>query len=482
MKIAFATSELAPHVQVGGLGDVSRWLPQKLAAGGDDVRVFLPGYDVLDPAGLPIEPVAGLEALDVSPFGTVSVATLGETIPGSATVYLIRSTAWFERGAIYAPGPDEHLRFGCLSAAVPAVCRALGWVPDVWHLNDWHTALVDFHAAEAGEPWSSVPSLLTIHNLAFQGVFPAGDLGRMGLAGQIERLDPADLLDGWINSLRNGIEAASVVTTVSPTYAREITTPAAGMALDESLRAKGNRLVGILNGIGEEWDPATDSYLPKPFGPDSIHRKQASTEALRARLGLRERPVVPIAGIVSRLTGQKGFDLLRHTLPPLLDSHRIQLAVIGTGEPVYEAMFSAFAERHPGEAAYVKDFDPEMAHLIEAGSEIFLMPSQFEPSGLNQMYSMRYGTVPIVRRTGGLADSVEPWEPETGRGTGFLFDDFSEEAFAGTLEEALQTHALPAAWRRLQHNGMTTDFSWERRAGDYRDVYRLAIGAGGSGE
>ncbi len=478
MKIAFATTELAPHVQVGGLGDVSRWLPAKLAAGGDDVRVFLPHYDVLDPGGLEVEPVSGLGEIDVGPFGSVTVSILGD---GPATIFLVGSEDWFARGAIYDPGPDEHLRFGCLSAAIPAICRELGWVPDLWHLNDWHTALLAYHADAAGEPWSGVPSLLTIHNLAFQGVFPAGDLDRLGLSEQAGRLDAGDLLDGWINSLRNGIAAASVVTTVSPTYAREITTPAFGMALDGSLREKGDRLIGILNGIGEEWDPTADRYLPKPYGPDSLHRKQVSTTELRARLELRDRPTVPIAGVVSRLTGQKGFDVLRHTLPPLLDAHRIQLAVIGTGEPVYEAMFAGLAELHAGEAAYVRDFDPAVAHLIEAGSEIFLMPSQFEPSGLNQMYSMKYGTVPIVRQTGGLADSVRPWDPETGVGTGFLFDEFSDEAFAAALEQALQTYALPAAWRRLQHNGMTTDFSWERRSEEYRDAYRLAISAGGNG-
>jgi starch synthase len=241
-------------------------------------------------------------------------------------------------------------------------------------------------------------------------------------------------------------------------------------------------LVGILNGIGEEWDPLGDPYLPEPFGPESIDRKQASIDALRRRLGLQERPGIPIAGIVSRLTGQKGFDLLRHTLPPLLDARRLQLAVIGTGEPVYEGLFGGLAERYAGEAAYVRDFDPAVAHLIEAGSEIFLMPSQFEPSGLNQMYSMRYGTIPIVRRTGGLADSVTPWNPASGRGTGFVFDDFTDEAFAGALAEALHAHADASAWRRLQHNGMTEDFSWERRAGDYREVYRRAISDAGSGE
>ncbi len=481
MKIAFATAEMSPHAQVGGLGDVSRWLPARLAAGGDDVRVFLPHYDVLDPAGSSITPVPGLESIEVGPFGSVSVASLGEPDPGRATVYLIGSAAWFERGSIYDPGPDEHLRFGCLSAAVPAVCARLGWIPDVWHLNDWHTALLGLHAAAAGPPWESVPSVLTIHNLAFQGVFPAGDLERLGLDGVAERLDGGDRLDGWINSLRNGIVEASVVTTVSPTYAREITTHAHGMALDPWLRAKGGDLIGILNGIGEEWDPSTDPYLPEPYGPDSIEVKAASTTELRRRMGLVERPGVPIAGVVSRLTGQKGFEVLRHTLPPLLDARRMQVAVIGTGEPALEAMFAGFAERHAGEAAFVRDFDPRTAHLIEAGSDIFLMPSRFEPSGLNQMYSMRYGTVPVVRRTGGLADSVAQWDPVTGGGTGFVFDEFTDEAFAAALAEALRVHADRDAWRRLQRNGMSEDFSWDRRAGDYRAAYLRAIGTGGSG-
>ena len=478
MRIAFGTSELSPHAQVGGLGDVSRWLPARLAAGGDDVAVFVPHYDVLDPRDEPVRPVPGLEAVPVGPFGEVSVATLGEPAAGRPTVYLVGSPIWFERGAVYDSAPDGHLRFGALTAAIPAVCRRLGWVPDVWHANDWHTSLVAFYAAAAGEPWAGVPSVLTLHNLAFQGVFPTGDVGRMGLSAVADRLDPADLLDGWVNSLRNGIAAATMVTTVSPTYAREITTPAGGMALDAALRAKGDRLVGILNGIGDDWDPASDPHIPERYGPGTIERKAASTIALRAALGLLERPGVPIAGIVSRLTGQKGFDLLRATLPPLLGTARVQLAVIGTGDPAYEALFADLARRFPGEAAYVADFSPPIAHLIEAGSDLFLMPSQFEPSGLNQMYSMRYGTVPIVRRTGGLADSVLPWNPATGIGTGFVFEEFDDGAFAAALGEALAVHGDRVAWRRLQMNGMTEDFSWDRRAGEYRAVYRRAVEAG----
>jgi starch synthase len=477
VRIAFGTSELSPHVHVGGLGDVSRWLPARLAAAGDEVAVFVPHYDVLDPQGEQVLPVPGLDAVPVGPFGEVSVSTLGEPGAGRPTVYLVGSPIWFERGAVYDAAPDGHLRFGALTAAIPAVCERLEWVPDVWHANDWHTALVAFHAAAAGEPWDAVPSVLTLHNLAFQGVFPAGDLGRMGLSGVADRLDPADLLDGWVNSLRNGIAAAAMVTTVSPTYAREITTPAQGMALDAALRAKGDRLVGILNGIGDDWDPASDPHIPERYGPGTVDRKAASTAALRGALGLLDRPGVPVAGIVSRLTGQKGFDLLRATLPPLLATGRLQLAVIGTGDAAYEALFADFARQFPGEAAYVADFSPPIAHLIEAGSDLFLMPSQFEPSGLNQMYSMRYGTVPIVRRTGGLADSVAPWDPAAGTGTGFVFDEFADAALAAALTEALAVYADPVAWRRLQLNGMTEDFSWDRRAREYRDVYRRAVGA-----
>jgi len=474
VRVAFASSELAPHAQVGGLADVARWLPAKLAAAGDDVRVFVPHYDVFDPGRVPVVPADDLGVIPIGDLGSVTVSTLGEPGTGRPTVYLIGAPEWFRRGRIYDPGPDEHLRFIALSRAVPAVCERLGWMPELVHANDWHTALLPLLMRASGEPWESLPTVLTIHNLAYQGWFPAADVERIGLGPFADDLPSFDLEGGGVNSLRVGIRTASLVTTVSPTYAEEIRGPQRGFGLEADLAARGDRLIGILNGIGDDWDPATDPWISHRFSEPA--GKAPNTAALRDRFELEHRADVPVMGIVSRLDRQKGFELLRTTLPPLFDRRRAQLAVVGTGDPTFEAMFSGFAERHPGWAAYHRGFDTALAHLVEAGSNVFLMPSEFEPCGLNQMYSMRYGTVPIVNHTGGLADTVEAWDPAAGTGTGFVFEEFTKEAFLAQVRAALDTFRDRAAWRTLMANGMGKDFSWEARAAEYRTAYRLAGG------
>lgn len=474
MRIAYAASELAPHAQVGGLADVARWLPAKLAAAGDDVRVFVPHYDVLERGRLPVVPVDDAGVVPIGDLGSVTVATLGVPDERRPTVYLVSAPEWFHRGRVYAPGPDEHLRYATLSRAVAAVCDRLGWAPDVIHANDWHTALLPLFARAAGEPWSSIPVVLTIHNLAYQGWFPAADLDTMGLSGLEGELSAADLETGAVNSLRAGIRSSSLVTTVSPTYAEEIRGPLRGFGLEPDLAARGDRLIGILNGIGDDWNPATDQWISHQYSDPS--GKAPNTAALRDRFGLEHRADVPVMGIVSRLDRQKGFDLLRTTMPALFERRRAQLAVIGTGDPALESMFAGFAGRHPGWVAYHRGFDTGLAHLVEAGSNIFLMPSEFEPCGLNQMYSMRYGTVPVVHRTGGLADTVEAWDPDTGTGTGFLFDEFDEAGFLNAVRTALEAFRDRARWATLMANGMARDFSWEARASEYRAAYRLAQG------
>jgi starch synthase len=459
MKVAFATAELSPHAQVGGLGDVAAWLPRALAANGDDVRVFVPRYDVMELDGEIEVPVG--EAILVGSLGTISCSTLGPERPGEPTVYLVHSDRWFQRGAIYGSAGDDHLRFGALTAAVIAICDAVGWVPDVFHSNDWHTALLPLHAEAAGGRWASIPTVFTIHNLAHQGVFSGSDLEMLGLVPDA----------GEVNSMRVGLERSDMVTTVSPTFVREITRPGQGMGLDGELAALGSRLVGILNGIGDDWNPETDEFIPFPFSDPA--GKPPNTAALRAQMGLNDRPGTPVLGIVSRLDYQKGFDLLEPTLPPLLADGRVQLAVLGRGDPAIESMFSSLAGQYPGEVAVEHAFDRALGHLIEAGADMFLMPSRFEPSGLNQMYSMAYGTIPIVHRTGGLANSVTQW---TGHeGTGFLFDDFSPAGFLGALDTALAAFADEGAWAELMANGMAEDFSWAARAAEYRAVYDTAI-------
>ncbi len=468
MQVAFATAEMAPLAHVGGLGDVSRWLPATLAEAGDDVRVFLPRYNGLDTADRVESIVPGLEELDLGCLGTATIRTLSGPGP---TILLVDAPKWFT-GTVYAPGSDEHLRYAAFCRAVLAACDALDWTPDVLHANDWHTALLPLHADARGGHWPGIPVVLTIHNLAYQGWFPSSDLERMGI-------DPAhsaiETQDRGVNSLRAGIRSADVVTTVSPTYAAEILTPQRGEGLDDVLRAKRGELVGVLNGIGAEWDPGSDPYLPASYGSSTLEAKEMSTAALRDRLRLAHRIDVPVLGVVSRLSTQKGFELFRQTLPPLLDARRIQLAVIGAGDPSLEAMFRSFAEGFAADAGYHNGFDPALAHLVEAGSDIFLMPSQWEPCGLNQMYSQRYGTVPVVHHTGGLADTVTQWDPASGQGTGFLFDRYGADAFSAALATAMEAFGDTESWRQIQRNGMAEDFSWERRAGEYREIYERAV-------
>jgi starch synthase len=354
---------------------------------------------------------------------------------------------------------------------VVEVCDRLEWIPHLVHANDWHTALLPLHLKAAGDRWAQTPVVLTIHNLAHQGWFPREDLARMDLGSVAP--PPAAAENDRVNSLATGIRTASVVTTVSPTYAKEITEPHFGFGLDGDLRSRGDQLVGILNGIGPDWDPESDRLIPHPYS--SPLGKAPNTEALRVRMGLAPEAGVPVLGIVSRLDRQKGFELIRSSIPPILDGRRAQLAVLGTGDPALRAMFVGLSRQFPGWAAYEHRFDPELAHLIEAGSDMFLMPSEFEPCGLNQMYSMNYGTVPVVHRVGGLADTVIQWDPNSGTGTGFAFDDFSDVGFLAAVESALDAFENRTNWVRLMSNGMKSDFSWGGRAAEYRLVYSGAL-------
>lgn len=469
MKVAFLAAEMAPYAHVGGLGDVARWLPTALAAGGDEVAAFLPHYDVL--WGIPaIERIA--DAIPVPGFGEIGLSRLGSEVAGKATVYLIDAPEMFARGAVYPMDGDDHIRYSWFTAGSIAACAALGWVPDVFHANDFHTAMLPLHALAAGAPWSSVPVIVTIHNLAFQGHFPLEDAGRMGLAGREELIVPSDT--GIGNALATGILAADLVTTVSPTYAREILTPEQGMGLDEVLLTREADLVGILNGIGDEWNPATDQWIPYRYDRDSIGDKWRNRDALREEFGLVSEPV-PVFGVVSRLTDQKGFDLFEEAVAPLIDQQSAQLAVVGTGAEEFEDLFTSLAERYPERVGYRRAFDVRIGHLIEAGADFLLMPSRFEPCGLNQMYSMTYGTIPIVRRTGGLNDTVTAWDREARTGTGFTFDDYDAPSFSTALDQALATFADPEAWADLVDNAMASDWSWGPRASEYRAAYGRAI-------
>jgi len=480
LSVCHVTAELAPHAKAGGLGDVAAALTDALHQRGHDVSLFLPFYAGLDRRGLEISRIEGLDGLEMA-FGddryrySVLRARRGDMQPD---VLLVDCPALFDRPGLYGSGPDEHLRFLLLSRAALEACGPLGIRPDVVHCHDWHTALVPLYlkATYADQPaLAGARSVLTIHNLGYQGVISHAEAGRLGLGAAAARLDPREAAEGRINLLRQGLIDADLVSTVSPTYAREICTPGMGMGLDGVLRERGDEVVGILNGVDTEaWDPARDSWLPHRYSAADLAGKALMRAELCRRLGLDPDPGRPVVGMVTRLVWQKGVDLLFDVLPGMLQRRELSLAVLGSGDPSYEALLGRLAADHPGCAAFCSGHDEELAHWIEAGADAFLMPSRYEPCGLNQMYSMRYGTVPIVRRTGGLADSVQHFDPDTGQGTGIVFDDADSGAVGWALGRMRELFADRPAWRRMMANGMARDFSWDGPVDRYLELYTQA--------
>ncbi|MGH8131665.1 MAG: glycogen synthase [Steroidobacteraceae bacterium] len=483
LTICMPASEVAPFSKTGGLADVVAALTKYLHGDGHDVRVVTPCYAGVDLRGLEAQPVAGLQQvpLAVGPHCYV-FSVLRAPLPGSAApVYLIDCPALYARAGLYTGDADEHLRFLALTRAVFVICAQLRWAAQIIHCNDWHTGFAPLFlkARYRGDAlFAATRTVLTIHNIGYQGIFPATQLADLALAGQTSLLHPGDLAAGRINALRHGILYADAITTVSPTHAREICTDEYGMGLQDSLRARAAVLSGILNGVDyEEWDPRGDRHLPVHYGPDTLAGKAALKRQFLARMHLDGSREAPLAGIVSRLAAQKGIELMFETLPRVLGERALVLAVLGKGEPRYEEFFAELARSFPGRVGFECGYDEDLAHWIEAASDLFLMPSRYEPCGLNQMYSLRYGTVPIVRRTGGLADSVEHYDPDSGTGTGVVFNDFDPPAFEWALNTALDLYATPAHWRRLMMNGMQRDFSWHRQAAEYLALYRRLIAA-----
>jgi starch synthase len=481
LSICYVTAEMAPYAKAGGLADVSAALPRLLHARGHTLHCFLPRYADLELHGLAIEPIdrlAGLQ-VDLGPRRFEYSVLRGRRPAGGPDLLLVDCPALFARPGLYGSAADEHLRFLLLSRAALECCQRLGVVPDVVHCHDWHTALLPLYLRTlyAADPaFTRTRSVLTIHNLGYQGILPAATVGDLGLGEAVSMLDRRDAAEGRINLLREGIIHADAVSTVSPGYAREICTPELGMGLDDSLRARGDEIVGILNGVDdEEWDPAADRHIPHRYSTADLAGKTRMRSALCRRMGLEDDPGRPLVGMVSRLVWQKGVDLLFDVVPELVRERRLSLVVLGGGDPAYERFFKRLAGSHPGLAAYQPGHDEELAHWIEAGCDAFLMPSRYEPCGLNQMYSLRYGTVPVVRRTGGLADTVQPVDPTAGTGTGIVFENADTGGVRWALEELCRLFADRTAWSRVVAAGMAQDFGWQVAAGRYLELYARAV-------
>lgn len=489
LRVLFVASECAPFVKCGGLGDVVASLPKALRPLGVDVRILVPLYDSIsrDKYRLEEDPPCLVNA------GRGEMNGCGVwrgRADGDVPVWFIEHDRFFARGGVYdlngAEFSDNAFRFGLLCMAAAQVCRDRGWIPDVVHVHDWPTSalpvLLDAWR-NAGTPLGWVASVLTIHNQAYQGYYHPSVLDYLGLGP--EYFTP-DRMESWgkINLLKSGIVFADAVTTVSPTYAREILSEPGGNGLSGELVRRGPDFEGILNGADYEvWNPETDRRIPATYGANSLIGKGLCKQELQSQMGLREDASVPLFGMVTRLTSQKGTGLLRDVLPRVLKERNLQIVVLGSGEPADEAFFRELAWAHPGRVGVEIGYSEDLSHRIQAGSDFFLMPSLFEPCGLSQMYALRYGTLPVVHATGGLEDTVEQYNEGEGAGTGFKFYSAEPQACFDAIAWAVATwYDRPSHITLMRERAMQVRFEWEASACRYVDIYRrVALKRAGGG-
>jgi starch synthase len=479
MNILFAASEVAPFAKTGGLADVAGSLPLALARLGHDVRIVLPRYQRVAPDRYDLHHVAAFY---------VPLASWKERCDvfegrhgGRVAVYCIGKDIYFNRpelyGTRYGDYRDNAERFSFFSRAIPELCRTVGFSPHIIHCNDWQTGLVPLYLKKsyAHDPLlGTARTVLTIHNLGYQGIFGRRDLRLTGLGE--EDFTPAGIeFWGNMNFLKAGIQFADAVTTVSRTYSLDIQKPEDGHGLDGVLRNRSADLYGIVNGVDyDDWDPSRDSAIAMPYDAKHLAGKDACRQALRQELALPETDA-PLIGMVTRLSDQKGLDILIDALPGIL-AMGSPVVILGTGDDQYHRRLGDLAQSYPELLRVLLTFDDALARRIYAGSDLYLMPSRYEPCGLGQMLALRYGSVPVVRRTGGLADTVINYVPRTGRGTGFVFGEYAPGALAACIQRAIGVFRRPAAWKRIMRSGMQADFSWTRSAEEYMAVYRKVIG------
>jgi starch synthase len=482
LKLCVLSSEILPYAKTGGLADVAGALVQNLRRLGHDVLAFMPLYSAVRTAHPELQPVLGVQQIPLA-IGDREYRFSLQTasFPGTdIAMYFVDCPELYDRASFYTFDPDEHRRFLLFTRASLESCRRLGLAPDVFHCNDWHTALLPLYLKTlyASDPLlGAARSVLTIHNIGYQGVMPSAAIDDLGLGAATARLDGGDLAHGIINPLKTGIIFADRVTTVSPTYAREICSAPLGMGMEAALRARTEPVAGILNGVDyRDWDPRHDPHLTAHFGPHDLRGKRTNKESLLAAVHLDPAATRPLIGMVTRLAEQKGIDLLFDALPALLYERDFGLVVLGSGDSRYVTFFEDLARRFPGRVSFRSGYDEALAHLIEAGSDMFLMPSRYEPCGLNQMYSLRYGTIPIVRNTGGLADSVQHFDPGAGTGTGCVFNDYDGPAVRWAIGTTLDWYGVPDSWQQLMQNAMAQDFSWTRQIVKYDSLYRELLG------
>jgi starch synthase len=474
MRVLFVSAEVSPFAKTGGLADVALALPRALASLGVETLVVMPKYRAVVGKAELTEAVR----FDV-PVGKKRAPCVAyrDRLPGSdVPIYFLGNDPYYDRPQIYGEGseyPDALERFTFLSRGALELCEAIDWIPDLIHVNDWHASLIPAIARSPGMGrFAKTKTMLTIHNLAYQGVFPATQKEIPGLPDGLLR---PYVQGDRINLLKGGILTADLITTVSPTYAKEILD--AGAGLEDALRSRREVLFGVLNGVDiDDWNPRTDRRLWARYSAADLSGKSENKRSLQVELGLAAEPSTPVVGLISRLAEQKGFDLIMPAFDRLM-SLGVQFVLLGTGAAEYEAFFRRATERDPAHVAALLTFSEEWAHRIEAASDLFLMPSRFEPCGLNQQYSLRYGTVPVVRATGGLKDTVFEYDAASGSGNGFTFEAYTADALVDALARAVRVFRdEPDAWRGLIARGMGLDLSWEASARAYLDLYRRLAG------
>lgn len=478
LKILVMSAEMVPFAKTGGLADVAGALPKALARLGDDVRVVLPRYGRIEPERFNMtEAVAPFQVpMDDSPESVSILKT--DVVPG-VPVYFVNNEKYFNREGIYGY-PDDGERFVLYCRAALEMLRQINWKPDIIHCNDWHTGIVPnwLKTSYKNDPFfANTATVFTIHNLQYQGLFGWRILEVAGIEeyGFLHHPQIGELAD-VVDLMARGLHFADVINTVSERYSQEILTPEFGEKLDPLLTDRKDRIFGILNGVDfEEINPATDRYIAQNFDVEHIDARVANKLALQKESGLPQDPDAPLVGMVSRLADQKGFDLLTGCFDWMMECLDIQFVLLGTGDQHYHNVFSQFAQKFPGRAAIHLTFNAALAQKIYAGSDMFLMPSRFEPCGLGQLISLRYGSIPVVRHTGGLADTIQNFDPRTKEGNGFSFERYNQIDLYTALVRAVENYKHPETWRMLQERGMQADYSWSASARKYEDLYRQAL-------
>lgn len=479
MKILFIASEVTPLAKTGGLADVTGSLPQELSRMGHDVRIIMPFYKAVAKGDFLIRKIR--KSVDVNIGDSVQKGLLRRTILSGVPVYLLENKEYFHRDFLYgAPErdyPDNPQRFAFFCRGVLEMLKRLDYRPDVLHCHDWQTALIPLllKYEYSHDPFfANMSVIFTIHNLAYQGLFPAESLGDFGLDGTYFTIDRLEYY-GKVNLMKGGILTADAINTVSETYCKEILTPEQGCGLEGVLQSRRDYLSGIVNGIDHSaWDPATDAEIFRNYSASAPAGKAANKKGLQKLLGLQPDATVPLVGMVSRMIDQKGFDLVCRLLPDFAAGN-MQLAVIGSGEQKYTGMFENMRVKGAGNIAFHKGFDNSLARKIYAGCDIFLMPSRFEPCGLGQLIALRYGSVPVVRSTGGLADTVVDEKINGADQSGFTFTEYSESSLLDALMRAFQVYGDHERWKKIVRCAMTRDFSWKQSAMKYEELYRRGM-------